>query len=52
MIKNRLIISKNVVYTDPSNILKADVIELNTQTKDTKIFMHNQNQQVKIENQN
>ena len=52
MIKNRLIISKNVVYTDPGNILKADVIELNTQTKDTKIFMHNQNQQVKIENQN
>ena len=52
MIKNRLIISKNVVYTDPSNILKADVIELNTQTKDTKIFMHNKNQQVKIENQN
>ena len=41
MIKNLLIISKNVVYTNPENILKADVIELDTITKDTKIFMFN-----------
>ena len=49
MMKNILIISKNVVYTSPSNILKADVIELDTITKNTKIFMHNSKEQVNIE---
>ena len=52
MNKNILIISKNVVYTGPDNILKADVVELNTITKDTKIFMHNTMDQVKIESRN
>ena len=52
MIKNKLIISKNVVYTNPKNILKADVIELNTVTKDTKIFMYNSKKQVKVESIN
>ncbi len=49
MMKNLLIISKNVVYTNPGNILKADVIELDTITKNTKIFMHNSKEQVNIE---
>ena len=49
MIKNKLIISKNVVYTNPENILKADVIELDTITKNTKIFMHNSKKKVNIE---
>ena len=48
MIKNILIISKNVVYTNPENILKADVIELDTITKDTKIFMYNSVNKVNI----
>ncbi len=52
MEKNMLIISKNVVYTSPDNILKADVVELDTFTKDTKIFMHNAMDQVKIESRN
>ena len=52
MKKNLLIISKNVVYTNPNNILKADVIELDTITKDTKIFMHNSKDKVNIESQN
>ena len=52
MMKNMLIISKNVVYTNPENILKADVIELNTITKDTKIFMYNSNEKVNIESLN
>ncbi len=52
MIKNKLIISKNVIYTNPKNILKADVIELNTVTKDTKIFMHDSTKKVKIESIN
>ena len=49
MKKNLLIISKNIVYTNPENILKADVLELNTITKDTKIFMYNSQDKVKIE---
>ena len=49
MLKNLLIISKNVVYTDQDNILKADVIELDTITKNTKIFMHNLNQKVNVQ---
>ena len=35
-----MIISKNVIYTNLENILKADVIEMNIKTKDTKIFMY------------
>ena len=52
MANNLLIISKNVVYTNQENILKADVIELNIITKDTKIFMHNSKDQVSIEGMN
>ena len=50
MMKNLLIISQNVVYKNHENIMKADVIELNTTTKDTKIFMYNFNEQVNITN--
>ncbi len=52
MMKNILIISKNVVYTNPGNILKADVIELDTITKNTKIFMYDSKDQVNIESRN
>ena len=52
MIKNILIISKNVVYTNPENILKADVIELDTITKDTKIFMYNAKKKVNVKSRN
>ena len=52
MNKNLLIISKNVVYTNPNNILKADVVELDTITNDTKIFMHNSKDKVNIESRN
>ncbi len=48
MMENKIIISKNVVYKNLENTLKADVIELDTLTKDTKIFMHNTKQQVTI----
>tara|TARA_E500000178_G_scaffold325806_1_gene353464 strand:+ start:747 stop:1325 length:579 start_codon:yes stop_codon:yes gene_type:complete len=52
MMENMLIISKNVVYKNPTNTLKADVIELDTITKDTKIFMHNSEDKVNIEGRN
>lgn len=48
MKRNSMIISKNVIYTNLENILKADVIEMNIDTKDTKIFMHKNNQKVNI----
>ena len=46
--RNSLIMSKNVVYTNSNNILKADVIEMNIQTKDTKIFMYDTKEKVNI----
>ena len=52
MANNLLIISKNVVYTNQENILKADVIKLDIITKDTKIFMHNSKDQVSVEGLN
>ena len=50
MMKNLLIISRNVVYKNLENTMKADVIELDTTTKDTKIFMYNSNEQVNVVN--
>jgi len=52
IMKNMLIISKNVIYTNPENILKADVVELDTVTKDTKIFMYNLKEKVNIKSIN
>ena len=48
MQRNSMIISRDVIYTNLENILKADVIEINIETKDTKIFMHNNNEKVNI----
>ena len=50
MIKNLLIVSRNVIYKNLENTMKADVIELDTTTKDTKIFMYNSNEQVNVTN--
>ena len=43
-----MIISKNVIYSNLENILKADVVEINITTKDTKIFMHSDKKKVNI----
>ena len=48
MKRNSMIISRDVIYTNLENILKADVIEININTKDTKIFMHKTNEKVNI----
>ena len=50
--RNSMIISKNIVYTNLKNILKADVIEIDLKTKDTKIYMYENNKKVKIQNKN
>ena len=52
MMNNLLIMSKNVIYTNPNNILKADVVELNTITKDTKIYMYNSAEKVEVKSKN
>ena len=49
MQNNILIISKNVVYKNLENTLNADVIELDTLTKNTKIFMHNTKNKVRVQ---
>jgi hypothetical protein len=43
-----MIISRNVVYTNLENILKADVMEINISNKNTKIFMFKSNKKVNI----
>ena len=43
-----MIISQNVIYTDNTNILKTDVIEININTKDTKFFMYDKNNKVSL----
>ena len=48
MQRNSMIISRNVIYTNIGNILKADVIEIEITTKDTKIFMFQDNKKVNI----
>jgi len=48
MQRNSMIVSRDVIYTNLENILKADVIEININTKDTKIFMHKNNERVNI----
>ena len=52
MEKNLLIISKKVIFTNLENILKADAIEMNIKTKDTKIFMYEDKKKVNIKNRN
>ena len=50
--RNSLIISKKVVYTNLENILKADAVEMNIKTKDTKIFMYENQKKVNIKSIN
>ena len=46
--RNSMIISKNVIYTNLDNILKADVVEIEVDTKNSKIFMYNTEKKVNI----
>ena len=52
LLRNLMLISKNVVYSNVDNILKADAIEINVQSKDTKVFMYEQNKKVNIKSKN
>ena len=46
--RNSLIASKNIIYTNDKNILKADVITMDLKTKDIKIHMHENKKKVNI----
>ena len=50
--RNSMIISKDVIYTKLNKSLQADVIEIDLRTKDTKIFMHEQNKKVNVKTKN
>jgi len=52
ILRNSMIISRKVVYTNLENILKADAIEVNIRTKDTKIFMYEEKNKVNIQSKN
>ena len=52
MQRNSLIISRNVEYTNIENILNADVVEIDVETKDTKIFMYANDKKVNIRSKN
>ena len=50
--KNQMIMSRKVVYTNFENILKADVVQMDLETKNTKIFMYEKNKKVNIQSKN
>ena len=50
--RNSMLIYKDVVYNNLNNILKADAVEINLSTKDTKIFMYENKEKVNIKSKN
>ena len=52
LLRDTMIISKDVIYENLSNILKADVIEMNLTSKNIKIFMHSKNKKVNVKSLN
>ena len=46
--KNLMIMSGKVIYNNLENILEADAVEINIKTKDTKIFMYENEKKVNI----
>ncbi len=50
--RNSLLMTKKVIYTNLENVLKADVVEMNIKTKDTKIFMYESQNKVNIKSIN
>tara|TARA_B100001057_G_scaffold25096_1_gene23120 strand:+ start:2010 stop:2612 length:603 start_codon:yes stop_codon:yes gene_type:complete len=46
--RNSMIITKNVIYTNLENVLKADVVEMDIKTKDSKIYMLENQKKINI----
>ena len=49
ILRDTMIISKNVIYKNINNILKSDVMEMNLTSKNVKIFMHSKNKKVNVQ---
>lgn len=52
ILRNSMIVTRDVIYTNITNVLKADVMEMDLTTKDIKIFMHTDNKKVNIKSSN
>ena len=50
ILRNSMTLSRNVVYSSLSNVMKADVIEINLETKKAKVFMFEDKKKVNIKN--
>jgi len=50
--KSLMTITKNVIYSNNDNLLKADAVEFNTDTKKVNIFMYDNSEKVKIISKN
>ena len=48
ILRKTIIISKNVVLNNNSNVLKTDVIEIDIDTKNTKFYMYEKDKKVSI----
>ena len=46
--RSSMLMSRQIVYTNSNNVLKADAIEINLDTKDAKIYMFQNNKRVNI----
>ena len=52
LVRDSMIISKEITYTNFENILTADVIEIDIKSKDTKIFMYENKKKINIKSKN
>ena len=52
ILRNTMIVTRNAIYTNKSNILKSDVMEMDLTTKDIKIFMHTEDKKVNVKSYN
>ena len=43
-----MLMSRDVIYTNSNNVLKADNIEIDIETKNTKIYMFHNDKKVNI----
>ena len=50
--KSLITITNNVIYSNNDNLLKADAVEFNTDTKKVNIFMYDSSEKVKIISKN
>ena len=46
--RGSMIMSNEIVYTNSNNILKADAIDMDIETKNTKIYMYENNKKINI----